>query len=118
MELGVAPIITSSMILHMLAGFKFIDVNMGNKNDRELFQAAQKLFGFLLTFVQALSYLLSGMYGPIEDLGVISSIMIVVQLCMAGVIVLLLDELIQKGYGLGSGISLFIATNICGTILW
>ena len=24
----------------------------------------------------------------------------------------------QKGYGLGSGISLFIATNICETIVW
>lgn len=33
-------------------------------------------------------------------------------------IVLLLDELLQKGYGLGSGISLFIATNICETIVW
>jgi preprotein translocase subunit SecY len=32
--------------------------------------------------------------------------------------VLLLDELLQKGYGLGSGISLFIATNICETIVW
>ena len=37
---------------------------------------------------------------------------------MAGIIVLLLDELLQKGYGLGSGISLFIATNICEIILW
>lgn len=30
----------------------------------------------------------------------------------------MLDELLQKGYGLGSGISLFIATNICENILW
>ncbi|KAH0049686.1 SecY protein, partial [Aureobasidium melanogenum] len=29
-----------------------------------------------------------------------------------------LDELLQKGYGLGSGISLFIATNICESIVW
>jgi protein transport protein SEC61 subunit alpha len=39
-------------------------------------------------------------------------------LVTAGVIVILLDELLQKGYGLGSGISLFIATNICENILW
>lgn len=32
---------------------------------------------------------------------------------------MLLDELLSKGYGLGnSGISLFIAINICETILW
>jgi len=30
----------------------------------------------------------------------------------------MLDEMLQKGYGLGSGISLFIATNICETIVW
>lgn len=29
----------------------------------------------------------------------------------------MLDELLQKGYGLGSGISLFIAVNICGAFL-
>lgn len=40
------------------------------------------------------------------------------QLFVAGLIVSLLDELLQKGYGLGSGISLFIATNICETIVW
>lgn len=30
---------------------------------------------------------------------------------------LLLDELLKKGNGLGSGISLFIVTNVCGTII-
>ena len=37
---------------------------------------------------------------------------------MAGIIVICLDEMLQKGYGLGSGISLFIATNICENIIW
>ena len=45
-------------------------------------------------------------------------LLIIIQLFVAGLIVLLLDELLQKGYGLGSGISLFIATNICETIVW
>ena len=30
----------------------------------------------------------------------------------------MLDEMLNKGYGVGSGISLFIATNICETFLW
>ena len=34
------------------------------------------------------------------------------------IIVILLDELLTKGYGLGSGISLFIATNQCESIIW
>lgn len=44
--------------------------------------------------------------------------MLLVQLIVAALLVILLDELLQKGYGLGSGISLFIATNICESIVW
>ena len=58
------------------------------------------------------------MYGDLSDLGAGNAILIIIQLTVAGVIVLLLDELLNKGYGLGSGISLFIATNICETIVW
>jgi protein transport protein SEC61 subunit alpha len=39
-------------------------------------------------------------------------------LVFAGILVMLLDELLSKGYGLGSGISLFIATNISENIIW
>ena len=46
------------------------------------------------------------------------NVSVCVKLFVAGIVVLLLDELLQKGYGLGSGISLFIATNICETIVW
>jgi len=31
---------------------------------------------------------------------------------------MLLDEMLSKGYGVGSAISLFIATNVCEDILW
>ncbi len=42
MELGISPIITSGMIMQLLAGAKIIEVNQSNKEDRELFQGAQK----------------------------------------------------------------------------
>ena len=77
MDLGISPIITSSMIMQLLAGAKIIEVNMGSKNDRELFQAAQKLFGIIITVGEALAYLLSGMYGQVGDLGLINSVLIV-----------------------------------------
>jgi len=118
MELGISPIVTSSMIMQLLAGAKIISVNMGSKADREKFQSCQKFLGILITVGEALAYLLSGMYGDPSKLGPINCILIILQLVFAGIIVLLLDELLQKGYGLGSGISLFIATNICEMILW
>ena len=44
MELGISPIVTSGMIIQMLAGSQLIDVNLDLKSDRELFQTAQKCF--------------------------------------------------------------------------
>ncbi|CAN6882056.1 unnamed protein product [Brassica oleracea var. botrytis] len=79
---------------------------------------AQKLLGILIAIGEAVAYVLSGMYGPVGQLGVGNSILIILQLFFAGIIVICLDELLQKGYGLGSGISLFIATNICESIIW
>ena len=48
----------------------------------------------------------------------VASSCVCLQLFFAGIIVICLDEMLQKGYGLGSGISLFIATNICENIIW
>jgi len=118
MELGISPIVTSGLVMQLLAGSKIIEVDQGSKSDRELFQGAQKLFGMIITLGEALAYVLSGMYGDVKDLGATNAILIIIQLFIAGVIVIVLDELLQKGYGLGSGISLFIATNICETIVW
>jgi len=118
MELGISPIITSGLVMQLLAGSKIIDVDQGLKEDRALFNGAQKLFGILITVGEAVAYVISGMYGDVRELGAGNAILIILQLFVAGIIVIILDELLQKGYGLGSGISLFIATNICETIIW
>jgi len=118
MELGISPIITSGMIMQLLAGSGIISVDQGLKEEREKFNGAQKLFGLIITIGQASAYVLSGMYGNIQDLGLTNAVLIVVQLFIAGIIVIVLDDMLQKGYGIGSGISLFIATNICENIVW
>jgi len=118
MELGISPIITSGMVMQLLAGSRIIDVDQSLKEDRALFGGAQKLFGMLITMGEAVAYVMSGMYGDMRSLGAGNALIIIVQLFFAGMMVLLLDELMQKGYGMGSGISLFIATNICESIVW
>jgi len=117
MELGISPIVTSGLIMQLLAGAKIIEVGDTPK-DRALFNGAQKLFGMVITVGQAIVYVMTGLYGDPAEIGAGICMLIVLQLVVAGLIVLLLDELLQKGYGLGSGISLFIATNICETIVW
>jgi len=118
MELGISPLITSSMIVQFFVGAKLISMNPSVPEDKELLNTCEKLFGILMTVGEAVAYVMSGMYGQVWDIGIINASLLVIQLVVAGLIVLLLDEMLQKGYGLGSGISLFIATNICENIVW
>ncbi|KAF1745046.1 hypothetical protein MXB_3246 [Myxobolus squamalis] len=117
MDLGISPIVTSSMIMQLLVGTKIIVVSESPR-DQSLFNGAQRLFGMIITFGQAIVYVSSGMYGAPAEIGIGICSLIVIQLVIAGLITMLLDELLQHGYGMGSGISLFIATNICETIVW
>lgn len=118
MELGISPIVTAGLVMQLLAGSKIIDVDQGTKEDKALFQGAQKLLGIIIAIAEAVSYVLSGQYGEVKDLGAGNAILIISQLIVAGILVILLDELLSKGYGLGSAISLFIATGVCETIIW
>lgn len=77
-----------------------------------------KLFVMFTTFIVALCFLASGRYGDMNDLGIFVSLVIVSQLVVASLVVMLLDEMIQKGYGIGSGLTLFIVTNVSTTIFW
>lgn len=76
------------------------------------------VFALIIAIGQATVYVLTGLYGQPSDLGAGVCLLLILQLVVAALIVVLLDELLQKGYGLGSGISLFIATNICESIVW
>ena len=116
MELGIGPIVTAGLILQLLVGSSIIQCDMSDPQDRSLFTSASKVFSIALTGVQASAYLISGMYGT--GIAGTTSIVIFMQLVFAGIIVMMLDELIQKGWGLGSGISLFIMAGVAQTIIW
>src|SRR6202022_804301 len=61
MELGISPIVTSGLVMQLLAGSKIIYVDQSSREDRSLFQGAQKLFGLVITIGEAVAYVLSGM---------------------------------------------------------
>ena len=115
MELGIGPIVTAGLILQLLAGSAIIQCDMSDSEDRGLFTVGSKVFSIILTGIQASAYIISGMYGALAGT---TTIVIFLQLLGAGVIVMLLDELVQKGWGLGSGISLFIMAGVAQNILW
>jgi preprotein translocase SecY subunit len=114
-ELGIGPIVTAGIILQLLVGSAMIECDMSNPEDRGLFTTASKVFSIILTGVQGSAYIISGMYGT---LSFTISMIIFLQLLAAGIIILLLDELVQKGWGFGSGISLFILAGVAQMIFW
>ena len=117
MELGIAPLVTSSTALQLLSGARLINYDASKREDRELYNMTQKFMTFILTLVQAFLYVVSGAYGTLEDLGLYKGLAIVAQLFVGGVIVVLLDEMMTKGYGVGNGTNLFMAASTCERVV-
>lgn len=118
MDLGTGPVITSSFVMQFLTSTKFIEPNFSIKEDKILYESFQKCIALLLSVGQALVQIITGFYGPFESLTMSSCCLIVFQLVISGIIVILLDELLQKGYGIGNGVNLFVVTNLCERIVW
>ncbi|MHA2255527.1 MAG: hypothetical protein ACXAAM_05605, partial [Candidatus Heimdallarchaeaceae archaeon] len=113
-ELGILPIVLSVVILQILIGLKLIKVDFTKKEDRKLYAIATKVLAIIFTIAFALVFSFSGIYG--EDLSILSKLLILLQLLAAGLLIILMDELLQRGYGLGSGTSLFILASVCYNI--
>jgi protein transport protein SEC61 subunit alpha len=115
MTLGIGPIVTAGLILQLLAGSEIIKVDFQNPDDRAIFTSATKLLTMIVIVVESSAYLIGGLFGQISPA---ASIAIFFELFVASVIVMLLDELVQKGWGIGSGVSLFILAGVAQRIAW
>lgn len=118
MDLGTGPVVTASIIMQLLTSSKIIEPDFNIPEDKILHDSLQKLIALLLTVGQALVQIITGFYGPFETLTKSSCCLIVFQLIISGIMVILLDELLQKGYGIGNGVNLFIVANVCERIVW
>ena len=117
-ELGITPIISSSIILTILRTLRILSVDQSIKEDKIRFEQTMKFLAIVITFGQAIAYVVGGMYGPVELIGYFNSVLLIAQLVIGGIIIIILDEVLSQKYGLISGISLFIATNICENFMW
>ena len=115
MELGIGPIVTAGLILQLLQGSDLLKLDLGNPDDRAIFGSSTKILTFVVIAVESGAYILGGALGPLASN---QSIVIFFQLFLASIVMLLLDEMIQKGWGIGSGISLFILGGVAQTFMW
>ncbi|MEM4238929.1 MAG: preprotein translocase subunit SecY, partial [Nitrososphaerota archaeon] len=111
--LGIGPIVTGGLILQLLVGAEILRLDLKKSEDRALFTSLSKLFTMVIAIFQAAAYIFAGYFGTLT-----SSVQFLVfaQLFLATLVIMLMDELVQKGWGLGSGISLFIAAGVAGQI--
>lgn len=116
MELGIGPIVTAGLLMQLLKGSDLIRLDFKNPDDRSLFTSATKIVTIIVIVAEGALYGVS-VYGPLVDGTQIIAI-VIAQLIGASVLVMLMDELVQKGWGVGSGLSLFIMAGITQTILW
>ena len=114
-ELGIGPIVTGGLILEIMVGSKMIDVDLTDPTDRQLFNQASKAMAVIMTIFEASVYVVGGAYGHLD---LATATLVISQLIVAGIIIIMLDELVQKGWGFGSGISLFIVAGVASRIAW
>lgn len=126
MHLGIGPIVTGSIVMQLFTGAKIIKLDLTKDEDKAIYQGAQKIVVFLFIFIEAVPQVF-GFLNPDEafmaSVGPFTArTVIIAQLAFGALAVFLMDELISK-WGIGSGISLFIAAGVSqslfqGTLNW
>jgi preprotein translocase SecY subunit len=116
LELGIGPIVTAGLLMQLLKGSELIKLNFKDPDDRSLFTSATKIVTIVVIIAEGALYGVSVYGGLLAHPSLIP--VLVGQLIGASIVVMYLDELIQKGWGLGSGISLFIMAGVAQAIMW
>ena len=126
MHLGIGPIVTGSIIMQLFTGAKIINLNLQDPGDKEIYQGTQKVLVIVMIVVESVPQVF-GFLEPssalVGEVGLTWARMtLVTQLAIGSYLVFLMDESVSK-WGIGSGISLFIAAGVSqaiftGTLNW
>jgi len=119
-HLGIGPIVTASIILQLFVGAKIINLDLTKAEDKMIYQGTQKILIIIMILVEAIPQVF-GYLQPSDSfkdmVGMdMARALIVLQLFMGALIVYLMDELISK-WGIGSGVSMFIAAGVSEAIV-
>ncbi len=133
MHLGIGPIVTGSIIMQLFTGAKIINLDLTDDEDKGMYQGAQKVVVIAMIFIEAVPQVygyLTPSGSLVSSLGaaspgnglMLANLVIVAQLVFGSYLVFLMDEVVSK-WGIGSGISLFIAAGVSqqiiqGTLNW
>jgi preprotein translocase subunit SecY len=115
LTLGIGPIVTASIILQLLVGSKVVSWDTKTTEGKKKFMGAQKLLAVAFCIFEGAAYVMAGAIPPIAGVPFIG-LAVIIQLALGGYLVMLMDEVVTK-WGMGSGVSLFIAAGVAKTIM-
>lgn len=107
-SLGIGPIVTASIVLQLLNGSGLLKFDLTKSEGKKSFQGTQKMLAIFFTVLEAAIYVFMGGLAPKENIG---HWILIFQLFLGGLLILFMDEVVQK-WGFGSGVSLFIAAGV------
>lgn len=126
-HLGIGPIVTAGIIMELFVGAKIVNIDITKDEDRILFHAIQKLMIVFMILIEGIPQV----FGYLSPDGKVVAMLgealgghglfwartiIVVQLVVGSYLLYLMDEVVSK-WGIGSGISLFIAAGVSQSII-
>ncbi len=115
LTVGIGPIVLASIFLQLSKGAGLINVDLSNPAQKKQFHETQKVLAFILAFLEAGIFVYTGKTILVDGSGLTAGI-VTLQIALAAIILFYLDETISR-YGIGSGISLFIAAGVSLSVL-
>ncbi len=118
-HLGIGPIVTASIILQLLKGADLIPLDTSDARGQVMYMGLQKMLIFLMIILNAAPNLVGGFLQPDPIVAATLfggslfavSFLIFIQICIGGVLIFLMDEVVTK-WGIGSGVGLFIVASV------
>ena len=110
---GIGPIVIASIVLQLLVGSGLIPIDMRSDEGRRKFMVVQKLLAILFALFEGWVYVSSGFLRAYPGM----ELLVALQVALGSIALIYLDEIVMK-WGIGSGISLFIAANVTRAVMW
>jgi len=118
-HLGIGPIVTASIVLQLLKGADILHIDTSEARGQVIYMGLQKILIIAMILIEAAPNLIGGFMKPDPAIAAqffggnlfAVSLLIFIQICIGGILVVFMDEVVTK-WGIGSGVGLFIIAGI------
>ena len=123
-HLGIGPIVTASIVLQLLKGADILHIDTSETRGQVMYMGLQKILILVMIVVEAAPNLIGGFMQPDSVIAnqffggnlFAVSLLIFLQICIGGVLIFLMDEVVTK-WGIGSGVGFFIIAGISQALI-